>query len=250
MCTESNYTGKYDSLLEDVPFYKIHKSYLPFVGDKYDTYRILIVGESHYINQKPGGTAEYDLKYFREHWWNGTSHKLDADPLQEGWYCTRKVLNNYMNGHRTRGHLIFTNLVKAFSETILNQPVEHISNESAKQFRYFSFMNFFQMPSLYQGMKFWDSLKKFGETDKNCPEWDHCVKVSSAVLDEVIDILQPEAVIFASKSAHSAFSQSSARYANDAKIDVVSHPGCPWWYGKDGKGKFEKILIGLKDKNS
>ena len=58
---------KYDAKFKEVPFYEIHPEYIPFVGNEYDTYRILLIGESHYIEQKNDENPKYDLDYFREH---------------------------------------------------------------------------------------------------------------------------------------------------------------------------------------
>lgn len=36
----------------DCHLFQIHPEYKPFVGSEYEKYRILIVGESHYIGQE------------------------------------------------------------------------------------------------------------------------------------------------------------------------------------------------------
>lgn len=243
----------YNSFLQKVPFYERHKEYLPFIGDKYDTYKILLVGESHYIGQKSQDEPEFTLSYFTDHWWDGTQSELDAK--YKGWYTTRAVVENYLEGNRTRGHLIFTNTAKTFSEKILDQPIAKIDKEKSQVFHYFAFMNFFQMPSLYEGMKFWDALRKFGENNKNHPVWDKCVSESSEVLDKVIDILHPQLVVFVSTSAYDAFKNSKANHANDKIIKSVPHPNCPWWHrkikskdNKSGKEMFADILNDILDK--
>ena len=42
---------EYESKLKEISFYKLHPEYIAFVGDKFEKYRILQVGESHFIPQ-------------------------------------------------------------------------------------------------------------------------------------------------------------------------------------------------------
>ena len=142
---------------------------------------------------------------------------------------TKAVVKNYLNDERTRSYLIFSNPLKVFSKDILGKPIEKINSENVQRFNFFAFMNFFQMPSLYKGMKFWDSLRKSGETNRHWPMWDECVTKSSEVLDKVIDILEPKLVVFLSTSAYNAFKKSNARHAGDEIIQQTVHPCSPWW---------------------
>ena len=52
----------------EYPFYQVHPEYKPFVGSEYEKYKILIVGESHYIGQAYNEEIKdtYDVKYFFE----------------------------------------------------------------------------------------------------------------------------------------------------------------------------------------
>jgi hypothetical protein len=56
--------GQYGKKLKEIEFYKTHPEYLPFVGDKYDEFKILQVGESRYIGQSdnyaPFGLEDFD----------------------------------------------------------------------------------------------------------------------------------------------------------------------------------------------
>ena len=45
---------QYDIELRTIPFYKDHPELLPFIGTRFNEYSILIVGESHYIDQDSG----------------------------------------------------------------------------------------------------------------------------------------------------------------------------------------------------
>ena len=57
------YKSKYDDQLNHIDIYKLHPMLMPHIGTEYDKYRILHIGESHYINQTPD-TEKYNIKYF------------------------------------------------------------------------------------------------------------------------------------------------------------------------------------------
>ena len=241
----------YDKHLLEIPFYQLHPEYLPFVGDAYAQYRVLLVGESHYLDQEPSSQT-YDLAYFTEHWWNGDNADLSGELYAKNFH-TRGVIERYLNGNRTKGHLLFTNLGKVFSETVLEQPIDHIDMESSQVFQCFAFMNFFQMPSLFSGGKYWNSLK-CSEMLNGAPGdalacWDRCVAESAAVLDDVIRILQPELIVFSSASAYDAYTQSRSARETNCRLKKIPHAGCSWWnrkteaYGnRTGREIFREIL--------
>ena len=243
---------KYDAqLINSIPFFQIHPEYLPFIGDHYEQYKILIVGESHYIGQTPDN-EEYSIEYFMKNWWNQETNSPGYEKWAD-WYNTRGVLNSYLFGDRHRGHLIFTNLVKAFSEKTLKKKIDSINIENSQAFHYLAFMNFFQMPSLFDGMKFWNSLvesgKKHNEPNLALSAWNKCSLESAWVLDSIIDILRPNLVIFSSKSAYYAYLESKTTHSNDNNIYCVPHAGSPYWNkgtkesnGKTGKELFFEFL--------
>ena len=239
----------YEKELSNIPFYKIHPEYKPFIGEKYDAFRILLIGESHFIGQTPDN-ERLPLSYFQENWWSGDCNELHK-AYRDGYYVTRNVINNYKTGNRTKAHGIFTNSIKSFSDVVLGESVQRISVEESQKIEYFAFMNFFQMPSLYKGMKFWDSLEKSAGADKGRASsvWWDTVRESSKTLDEVIDVLRPNLAVFVSKSAGDAYQseKSNARHSSDPNVVVVSHPGCRWWNerkadGLCGRVKFENYL--------
>lgn len=222
----------YDSELEQIPFYKFHPELLPFVGSRFNEYSILIVGESHYIDQT-FESIRYDNSYFLNHWWDGTHDKIKSEPFA-GWYNTRGVIENYLKGNRSKGHLIFTNLVKAFSECVLDQKIDSINTENSQAFQYFAFMNFFQMPSIIRGEKYWYSL--WSSDQSTAVElWNVCKEHSAKALDAVIDILNPRVVIFSSTSAFGAYNESDHNHLHDSLIEYVPHAGCSWWNRKSKK---------------
>ena len=240
---------EYDKELSKIEHYKLHPELMPFIGTNYKKAGVLLVGESHYINQTIDN-IKYDNSYFLNHWWNGTHKDISNEPFS-GWYNTRGVINNYLDGKRSKGHSIFTNLVKAFSECILGQKIDKISKENSQAFHYFAFMNFFQMPSLINGEKYWKSLYASNASNpSNASElWNVCINISAKVLDEVIDILNPIVVVFSSVSAYDAYKESEHNHIHNSLIKSVPHAGCKWWnkkckkYGNiSGKELFIDIL--------
>lgn len=233
--------SNYDEKLSQICFYKLHPEYLPFVGDKYDDYRILHIGESHYIGQDDG-KDEFPLDYFEQHWWSNHCDKLHG--TFGGWYNTRNVLNNYLSGERRKGHSIFTNMIKVFNEVYLGEGDISISYEESQKYHNFAFMNFYQMPSLYKGKNYWDSLwaaaTKVNNEQLALDMYKRVADESSIVLDAVIEILNPRVIIFTSKAARGAY---NGKHAQDSTIIESGHPGSPWWNRKNKSGKSGREML-------
>lgn len=224
----------------DYRFFQIHPEYKPFVGSEYEKYKILIVGESHYIGQEYNVEAKdkYDVKYFLDNWLESPCDELIKD--YGDWFNTVKVIEDYMNGNRTKGHLIFTNIIKSFSEIVLEEKIQSISNESCKKFSCLAFMNFFQMPSIYKGEKYWSSLikssKKLGYVQLAYDLWQKVVDESVLTLDYVIEQLKPKKIFIFSQSAYCAYKENRNSKYKD-KIISLDHAGSPWWYRKKKDGE-------------
>lgn len=250
--------GQYDKKLKDIEFYKTHPEYLPFVGDKYDEFKILQVGESHYIPQTKDEEA-FSIEYFEKQWWkeNGCA-ELNAKRWG-GWYNTRGVLEDYLSGRRTRAHGIFTEMVKLFSQVYTDTPIKSISTKNSQAYHHFAFMNFYQMPSLYKGVSYWDSLvksaKKALNNDRNQAEiwaekvWTDTAKRSKDILDQVIDTLDPQVIIFTSKSAYKAYTNLGGKHAKRKGVFRCVHPGSKYWHkptdDQIGKKELENELNAL-----
>ncbi len=252
--------GQYDKKLKEIEFYKIHPEYLPFVGDQYDEFKILQVGESHYIPQEKGNEDLFSIAYFKEHWWkeNGceelnTARTSSSDQKQWcGWYNTIGVVADYLSGKRRRGHGIFTEMVKMFSRVYTDTPITSISTENSQAYHHFAVMNFYQMPSLYRGMSYWDSLVKSAKKVYSkelaekyaCEVWEDTVKRSTETLNQVIDILNPQVIIFTSESAYRAYCGQNGKHSARKGVFHCVHPGCKYWHhpakGQIGKTELEK----------
>lgn len=226
----------YNDDLAKVEYYKNRPDYIPFIGDKYDQFRILQVGESHYIGQKYDESKidKYDIEYMVSKWWNNDTKELDKE--YEGWYNTQSVIRNYMSGNRRKGHIIFTNFLKSFSKVVLHEEISKINYDESRKYEYLAFMNFYQMPAIYYGMKYWDSLdksaQKIGNTSIASKVWNETVEHSSEVLDSVIGIIKPKVIAFTSISAYYAYKNYKEKHGmllDTERFIVSDHPGCSWW---------------------
>ena len=223
--------NQYDDELMQIDFFKLHPTFLPFIGDDYNEYRILHIGESHFLDQSYED-ERFGIEYFQK-WW--------TDPSEEvAKFCgdafnTRGVLSHYASGGKDKSYTIYTNFIKSFSKVVLNNPIESISPQDQGLYRYVAFMNFYQMPSLHLGIKFWKSLEasaeKCGKKELASETWQKAVKESVPVIDRVIDILDPKAIVFTSLSARDAYKASKGKYREDARVIFTSHPAYPytWW---------------------
>ncbi len=248
------YEPDFSKQLNQIPFYEIHSEYIPFVGAEYKKYRILHIGESHYIGQKSDSPVDkYSIQFFQDNWWE--SHCDELANEFGTWYNTNDVFGRYMGEYKSSAYSIFNNVAKVFSDVVLGKELEHIINSEAKQlYRYFAFMNFYQMPSLYEGMGLWPAMKKsakkLGDVQLAHDAWDVMAQKSVEVVDEVIEALEPRAVLITSCSAGRAYKDGGGKFANDERVIFTSHPMCAFTWkkklkvldGKTGKEVAEERL--------
>lgn len=235
-------SSDYYTKLSAMRFFGIHTSLIPFVGEKYDEYRILQIGESHYLNQQKDN-IKIHIDDFIDDWWNKPCEELLTG--SRDWVDTRGVVNRFMD-NKKGSYTIFSNVLRSFCSIVLGKDEPHITGEAKRNYNYFSFMNFFQMPSLIEGVKFWDSLDLDDKSKAN-EMWDICVQKSSDVVDAVIDILIPRMIVFTSLSAGNAY---RGKYKTDGRVVYTSHPQAPFSWtkplsslgGRTGKEIFEGAL--------
>ena len=227
-----------EKLKNEVPFYKAHEEYLPFIGKYYSEdspYKILQIGESHFLGYEKGSKIK---KTLFDGWWDGDL-KEELKGMKDSWFTTRKVLENYINDNSTKSHGIFDNILKEFESVVLKSDSHNRDN-----YNYFSFMNFYQMPSPNKGINYTKAIySNFGE-DKGNEIWYRCAAESIKVVDKVIEILKPKLIVFTSKEAYTYYKKYaegcdyknniyvSGKYSNDPRIKYVCHPGSAWWNKK------------------
>lgn len=245
--------GQYDKELKEIEFYKTHPEYLPFVGDKYDEFKILQVGESHYIGQTPE-TEEFSIAYFDNNWWQEKcldvfEHEHPDDVDWGSWYTTRDVIHRFLDDYQNN-YSIFSNPLKVFLDTCLQEKQAVYSGDHFRQaYHYFAFMNFFQMPSLHHGEGFWKSLevsaKKLNNEQLAYKVYELTAEKSAGVLDNVIKTLKPRVVVFTSSSAWKAYKKYGTNTDNKEGPFMIqtAHPGCCWWNRKKKNGISSRIHL-------
>lgn len=240
---------------ENIEFYQLHPEYTPFIGADFDTYRILQIGESHYINQiyEPGTCDKYSLKYFCDNWWTSPCPDVTSDYGLS--FNTRDVIEKYMQDNPVDSVGIFNNVVKSFSEVVLGREIRSISADDKQLYRYFAFMNFYQMPAIYNAMNIWESMCKSaiktGSIDDAYMAWNTLEAESVSAVDKVIKVLNPKCIVFTSVSATEAYKHGNGRYVKDSRVIYTSHPGYPytWWESMDrynGKRAVDVYETGLR----
>ena len=253
----------YDDKLEKLEWFKLHPQLKPFIGNNYDEYKILQIGESHYIDRTKDDD-KFNICYFRDNWWNSSCDDLvkmfDNSSRYNGcWFDTRRVLNNYLAG-KDGSYGIFINIVKSFSKVILDREISHITLEDKQLYNNFAFMNFFQMPSLFKGKKYWNSLVQSAKNRELASKvFRKCTEVSIQAVDDVINIIEPNIIIFTSISAMKAYTgleyeNCIGKYKDDERIIYTSHPSAPFSWNrklkvldnKTGEQVLEEGLIRLK----
>lgn len=238
----------YQNELEKIPFYKLHPSYIPFVGRNYDEYKILQISESHYC-EAITDREKYGIRYF-ENWFSTKCAEVENNLIGENF--TRNVCNGVLKNENTFRN--FDNPLRSFCNIVLKYDNIRLSkyNDNRKKYSYFAFMNFYQIPAFKDKACFKDAFYKEAKSE-NIPK-DEQYKIiekwrneSTSLIDEVIDILNPRAVVFTSIDAWESYDNNNGKYKNDNRIIRSAHPNWPWnkfqrKLDKTGKQAFEDGL--------
>ena len=94
-------TTKYDRELGIIKQFTLHQELLPFIGKHYDEYKILLVGESHYLPEDTGVKAEdFEL------WYSHQAPKAFKE-REKDYYTTRNVIDRFISHNRSRSYSLF-----------------------------------------------------------------------------------------------------------------------------------------------
>ena len=203
---------EYTSKLGGISFYDLHPEWIPFVGSNYINNKVLLVGESHYVD------SVFDLsKYdFKNRWYNKSYSDIckDVKNSDDLWvflktyFWTRAVLVTFADGEPGAGYGIFANPLRELG--LLGDK---------KNIKEFAFMNYFQRPSN------WGAQLYSNEDDND---------IAYTVFKEVISdkYLAPEKIIFLSQNAYNCFAKKAINEKDlfkNISIYKVCHPTCAWW---------------------
>ncbi len=204
----------YDNELSRVPHYAFHPEMIPFVGKHYPDARILLVGESHYLDLSD---QERILDVAK---WYTTPYK-EYDFCYPENFNTREVIHNFLVGKRSKAHSMFRNPANA-----LIAALDLYDVNDSEAFCAFAFMNYYQRPAIVYG----ESIEN-EETDDEIAHRNLC---------EVQAILNPVVTVFLSKKAFDSFIRHGG--AENKKVEYVNHPTSSKWYNDNGKNKLIRIL--------
>lgn len=211
----------YDEDLLKIKNFKLHEELLPFIGCNYEKYRLLLVGESHYIKRE--NLSEDEIINIYKEWYNKPTNANEHALEYKAWFTTRNIIKGFQRGYRSKAHTMFSNPGKAMVEVLGNK----CPTDSAA-FSLVAFCNYFQRPNLEEGK----SMKLLYPNE---------ARITAEIFEKIVDIIKPKGIIFLSKKAYDTYmSYKSKEYS--IPIDFVHHPTSPWWYKDKGKEKFIKIM--------
>ena len=192
----------YDNKLLEIDFYKnseTHRLMLPYIGSEYEKYKVLIVGESHYLGEDDDREKVKDFKKW-------LTDKNEIKLIKSEYINTRCVVKEHCNNKNKQP---FFSMIK---KEIIN--VENFWNKV-------SFMNFFIVPSI-NGSREIEALKDMKEK-------------SLENFENVLDIIKPNYILFLSKKSYCIFEKSNSKYLKNTF--GFGHPSSPWWSRKRKDGK-------------
>lgn len=209
----------YDTALKEIAHYRIHPEMLPYIGEHYKETKLMLVGESHYIE-----AADLDAEhhqYFNNEWYK---NPVPDNFFDRGAFETRGVIRRFLTLRRRRSYSMFRNPANALIE---NWGLNGMVCDS-EAFSSVCFMNYFQKPASEAGKTIC-----YTKDDND---------VAAKTLKDVIEVLLPNRIIFLSKKAYNAFEQSCKTMHEKIYIDYVDHPTSPYWYMENGKEKFKRLI--------
>ena len=192
----------YDNKLLEIDFYKnsrIHKLMLPYIGSKYEKYKVLIVAESHYLIEDSDREKVKDFNKW-------IADKNEIKLMNEEYINTREVVKKHCSNNNKQP--FFSNIKKE----IIN--IEKFWDK-------ISFMNFFIVPSINGSRTI--AVSKDIE------------KKSLENFENVLDVIKPNYILFLSKKSYYIFEKSNSKYLKN--IFGFGHPSSPWWSRKRKDGK-------------
>ncbi|MBN2852818.1 MAG: hypothetical protein JXQ23_08805 [Clostridia bacterium] len=211
--------------LKKLEHFQYHPELIPFIGQEFSKYKILFIGESHYLPK----ATKLNIGKFSDWYTSKTSDDFSKD--DKSYFSTRNVVNNYISDDRSKAHTMFSRPAKVFCDLLSKK---NINIDNSQVYKYFAFYNYYQRPEITFGHSFNVS------EDLNDSEY------AKNISNQIFDILKPSVTIFLSKKAYYDYG-NRMNWKFNCKIEGVAHPTCSWWNrktndGKCGKCELERIL--------
>jgi len=217
---------------EDLEYFNYisHNEYLPFIGDLYGVNypKVLFVFESHYLKKEDkdkvlsllekntrNNVNLSNTEYFSNAWYfNEKDIWKDFDKLilNKNYYNSRGVILDVLSGTKNNNRVLLD--VFRLVTKVLNES-KQLDLDFKDIIRNFAIMNFFQRPEINTGNSI-ESIK--------CD-----IKIACDNLNNVINIIKPEKVIFVSIKSYNIFSENNKELSLSKNIIRVAQPGCPSW---------------------
>lgn len=211
----------YDEYLCAIEHYQRYKMMKPWVGFDYSNQlvKILVLGESHYVNKH--ACFHHD----EAAWYNG----VEVPQRFQRGINTREVLGQSLAERwKRKSAVIYRNIEGALYEAGVK------ARDGCSPINSIAYMNYFQRPAQSSGL----SLKP-GPLDR---------LQSAAVVDAVVDILQPDLIIICSALARRA---AAGQLRTTVRLVGTTHPATRWWHtpmrrykGMSGKQIFVNAVRG------
>ena len=218
----------YSEKLKAIGFFRIHPSYLPFIGTEYEKYKLLQISESHYSDILD--TNKYGIRYFSK-WYDEQCDEVENGVLNNN--ITRRVCDGVISGNNQFQN--FDNPLRSFRKIVLGKN-DRIDTESRFDYRFFSFMNYYQFPAFKPKGYFSKSIIDQGKKEKLMDEANQLLnlsrKKSTEIVDDVIEVLEPRLIVFTSFDASDSYKNSKGKYVNDKRVLFISHPNNPFPWSK------------------
>lgn len=200
-------------------FYKQFPAMIPFIGDYYSSSKhkkLLLIGESYYL---PNETV---LHHSATNWYKSNQSQLNDEEVE--WINCNGLLTC---DWQSAGHQIYREINSCIFSLGIKSDKRAIDEVS--------YTNYFQRPAEKEG----ESFKYF------CTEED--IQKSHEILTAVINIMNPEIIIFVSKYSWDIGGSKIRNTYSNKVVDFVCHPGTGgrYWHNVEypnNKMKFMKLL--------
>ena len=196
--------------LAQIRHFQLHSELLPHVGQHYDEYRILLIGESHYLPTDDEINYENHEDVFRN-WYEDKLEHIPGVPDEyweedRCWFNTRGIIADFLNGGQCDNEFL-TTPNKLFDEVMREKKMVP---QTYNLFNYCAFFNYFQRPHLREKKGF-SSL---------CPDES---KKTYNIVKAVINILEPILVLFVSTKASDNYVRNKYGSYENRPANVFCH---------------------------
>lgn len=219
--------GKEEGNEDEKGAYILMPQLLPWVGNEYgngNSKKILIVGESHYINGYDNQSSNAAEWYYID-----AKDLINDNEESYAWTNTRNIVQSGPKNWVSGAHNMYIEVNKIISE-LKNQ--DYRSNN---MFKYVAFYNYFLRPAYSKG----------ASLQKTCQKID--LDVAFDAFREIVSIIKPDYVYFLSKFAWTSLLMKKYNFEG-IKMDYSPHPCCSWWRREKYTLENHKELLKGRDK--